>query len=73
MKNFIYLFSILMAFGCAGNTSNPSAPDSINAINERPTDIQDTTVSPIPDGYAPPNTSADTSQRLKDSIDSSKH
>ena len=63
---------MLMAFGCASNTSNPSVPDSINAINERPSDIQDTTVTPIPNGYAPPNDSVDTSHRVKDSGNSSK-
>jgi len=71
MKNFIYLFSIVMAFGCGGSTSNSSTPDSINAIEQHP--LQDTTVSPNPDGYAPPNTDIDTSQNIKDSIDSSKH
>jgi len=61
-----------MTLGCASNTSNSSTPDSINAIDQR-RDINDTNVTPIPDGYAPPNDSVDTSKRIKDSINSSQH
>ncbi len=61
-----------MALSCASNTSNSSTPDSINAIDQRH-DINDTNVTPIPNGYAPPNDSVDTSKNMKDSIGSSKH
>ncbi len=71
MKNILVVISMLMLFSCAGNTKKSSTPDSINAIETRPP--QDTTVSPNPNGYTPPNTKTDTSQRVKDSVNASKH
>lgn len=55
-----------MFFSCQNNLKNTPAADTVNAIDDRP--LQDTTVAPFPDGYAPPNADVDTSARVKDSI-----
>ena len=39
----------------------------MNAIEDHP--LQATQVAPFPDGYAPPNTEIDSSQKTKDSVD----
>jgi len=66
MKNIFFIFLTLIFVSCASNTDKQTTADSANAIDQRP--LQDTTVSPNPDGYAPPNAEVDTSQRVKDSI-----
>jgi protein-tyrosine phosphatase len=66
MKNILFLFLLVMFFSCQTNPEDKSATDSMNAIEDRP--LQDTSVAPFPDGYAPPNTDIDTSARVKDSI-----
>ena len=66
MKNIFFIFLTLFFVSCASNTDKQTTADSANAIDQRP--LQDTTVSPNPDGYAPPNAEVDTSQRVKDSI-----
>lgn len=73
MKNYLFIFYILAFFSCSMSSDKKPGPDSINAIEDRP--LEDTTVAPFPDGYAPPNADIDTSARVKDSIrraDSSK-
>jgi len=66
MKNIFFIFLTLIFVSCASNTDKQTTADSANAIDQRP--LQDTSVSPNPDGYAPPNAEVDTSQRVKDSI-----
>jgi hypothetical protein len=66
MKNTVFIFLILTFLSCSSNTNKQTPADSANAVEQHP--LQDTTVSPNPDGYAPPNTTVDTSQRVKDSI-----
>ena len=74
MKNILVAFLMIMLFSCQNNLNNTPAADSVNAIEDHP--LQDTSVAPFPDGYAPPNADVDTSVRVKDSIrraGSSKH
>ena len=66
MKNYLFIFCMLVFFSCSAGTDKTPATDSMNAIEDRP--LEDTTVAPFPDGYAPPNTEIDTSERVKDSI-----
>ncbi|MEP6683512.1 MAG: hypothetical protein ABJA35_09640 [Parafilimonas sp.] len=71
MKNIFFIFLTLIFVSCSSNTNKQTTGDSVNAIEQHP--LQDTTVSPNPDGYAPPNTTVDTSQRVKDSINRAAH
>lgn len=66
MKNYLFIFCMLVFFSCSTGTDKKPGPDSMNAIENRP--LEDTTVAPFPDGYAPPNADIDTSARVKDSI-----
>lgn len=59
-----------MTFSCSNNSDKENNTDSMNAIEDHP--LQDTQVAPFPDGYAPPNDSIDSSQRVKDSVTHSK-
>ena len=67
MKKFLLIILVISVFGCATQTEKTSAGDSMNGISTN--GIEDTTVSPRPDGYAPPNTEIDTSENRKDSIE----
>ncbi len=71
MKNFFLSILVIIFFGCAGNSNNNTAPDSVNGIEDHPS--EDTQVAPRPDGYATPNAKTDTSQNIKDSLDTIKH
>jgi hypothetical protein len=71
MKNIFFIFLTLIFVSCSSNSNTQTTADSGNAIEQRP--MQDTAVSPNPDGYAPPNAEVDTSQRLKDSINKADH
>jgi hypothetical protein len=74
MKNFFLAILVITVFGCAGNSNNDNndaGADSANAIEQHP--LQDTQVAPFPDGYATPNAKVDTSQHIKDSLDTIKH
>lgn len=68
MKTIFVLAFLTLLFSCSSgkNDKSKQAIDTMNGIDNR--GIQDTQVSPQPNGYAPPNTKIDTSQRLKDSI-----
>lgn len=68
MKNLLVVF-MLMCTACGSHTIDEGTKDSINAIEDHP--LLDTSVSRIPDGYAPPNADIDTSKRIKDSIKAS--
>jgi len=48
MKNFIFIFSVLMFLGCSSGSGTSSPADSMNAIEDHP--LQDTQVSPNPNG-----------------------
>lgn len=71
MKNIFLSILAVIFFGCAGSSGKAPITDSANAIEDHP--LQDTQVSPNPDGYAPPNAAIDTSKRIKDSLDTIKH
>jgi hypothetical protein len=72
MKNFFLPILVITIFGCSGNTNdNSAADDSANAIESYP--AEDTQVGPSPNGYATPNAQTDTSQNVKDSLDTLKH
>ena len=58
-----------MFLSCSSNTGKTSGTDSMNAIEDHP--LQDTTVDTLPNGYAPPNDSIDTSN--KHHLDSALH
>ena len=66
MKNLLFVFVMLIFFSCSGNSNKTPTTDSMNAIEDHP--LQDTSVAPYPDGYAPPNTNVDSSQKTKDSV-----
>ena len=66
MKYFIFIFSMLLSFGCGNNVNNSSTKDPMDSIEDHP--VQDTSVAPFPDGYAPPNTKIDSSEKTKDSV-----
>jgi len=68
MKNLLFIFLILTFFSCSDNAGKISSADSANAIDENNNAMQDTAVSPNPNGYAPPNAKIDTSEYRKDSI-----
>lgn len=71
MKNFFLSILAVTFLGCGSNTNNNATTDSANAIGGP--QIQDTSVTPRPDGYATPNAKVDTSQNKKDSLDTTKH
>ncbi len=73
MKSFFLSILAVTFLSCGNNTSNNSntTTDSANAIGGP--SIEDTQVTPRPDGYATPNAKVDTSQNKKDSLDSTKH
>jgi len=66
MKYFIFIFLMLLSFGCSTNSNKSSTTDTMNGIEDHP--AQDTSVTPRPDGYAPPNAKIDSSEKTKDSI-----
>ena len=66
MKKILPFFIITIFCGCGGNTSNPNS--TMDSVQTRSL-IQDTTIHPRPNGYAPPQ--ADTTN-LVDSANSSK-
>ena len=59
-----------MALGCNSVTKKTSSVDTMNGVD--PASVGDTTGVTRPDGYAPPNTATDTSQKAKDSLNASK-
>lgn len=65
MKN-LFPIALLLLAACGSMDNDKGMKDSINAIDSK--NLMDTSVSPLPDGYAPPNSDIDTSQRVKDSI-----
>ena len=67
---FLSMFAIIF-FSCGGSNQKAPVTDSANAIGGP--QVQDTQVTSIPNGYAPPNTDVDTSQKMKDSLDTIKH
>ena len=71
MKNFFLLILVVTFLGCGSNTNNNTTTDSANAIEDHPS--EDTQVAPLPDGYATPNATVDTSKNKKDSLDTTKH
>ncbi|MEP6467045.1 MAG: hypothetical protein ABJB05_12120 [Parafilimonas sp.] len=71
MKHIIFIFLALGFCSCSSNTNKKTDTDSANAIEQHP--LMDTMVSPNPNGYAPPNATVDTSQRVKDSINGATH
>ena len=66
MKNYLFLVFTMIFFSCSPGSDKKQGLDSMNAIEDRP--LEDTTIAPFPDGYAPPNAEIDTSARVKDSI-----
>ena len=73
MKNYLFIFCMLILFSCSSGSDKSPGLDSIDAVGDGTE--EDTTVGAFPDGYAPPNAEIDTSARVKDSIrraDSSK-
>jgi hypothetical protein len=56
---------MFLSFSCNNNADTSSTTDSMNRIEDHP--LQDTIVAPFPDGYAPPNTEIDSSEKTKDS------
>jgi hypothetical protein len=71
MKNIVFVFLMIMFFSCQDSLKNTPPEDSTNAIEDHP--LQDTSVAPYPDGYAPPDTKVDSSQKTKDSARAAKH
>jgi hypothetical protein len=71
MKNFLCILLMLLFFSCSSNNNKAAVTDSANAIEQHP--LQDTNVTPVPDGYAPPNTKVDSSRNKEDSVNASKH
>ncbi len=71
MKNIFLSIFTLIFFSCGGSNQKAPVTDSANAIGS--SQIEDTQVTPIPDGYAPPNAEVDTSKKMKDSLDTMRH
>lgn len=67
MKNFLAIVcACAFLISCSNGTDEANNVDTMNGIHDQI--YNDTTVSPRPDGYAPPNTTTNTSEKTKDSI-----
>lgn len=73
MKKIVVIIVSVMLFGCGSSSNKKNTVDTMNRIGSGP--AQDTTPSSSSmNGYAPPNTTTDTSQRIKDSMNNAnKH
>lgn len=66
MKKFAVIITSFLLFGCGSSSNKTNTIDTMNGVSGSP--ALDTQPSPSMNGYAPPNTTTDTSQRVKDSI-----
>jgi hypothetical protein len=73
MKKVLPVFMLMLFISCGSRTENTSTADTMNGVDTRPRDDNNDSAITHPDGYAPPNTSIDTSQKTKDSINASQH
>ena len=71
MKYLLFASLLMLAIGCNSSKEKTSSVDTMNGVDI--TSPGDTTGVTRPDGYAPPNTATDTSQKTKDSLNAAKH
>ena len=69
LKNFFIATASIIIAGCSTSPDKTKQVDTMNGIQSN---TLDTEIAPQPNGYAPPNTTIDTSQARKDSINARK-